>query len=329
MKKNLLALSLPLLISSQAMAAEPTLTVYTYGSFASDWGPGPAIKKSFEAECGCQLEFVALDDGVSILNRLRLEGGDTRADLVLGLDNNLLQAAKETGLLSEHKVELDGIRLPGGWNDSVFVPFDYGYFAFIYDADKLDTPPTSFAELLERDDLSLLYQDPRTSTPGLGLLLWVQQLYAERASDIWQNLAKRTVSVTKGWSEAYGMFLEGEADLVLSYTTSPAYHIEAEQKTQYRAAGFSEGHYLQVEVAAKVKTSQQPELADRFLQFMVGPGFQQHIATGNWMYPVIDTPLPASFDKLVQPASSLSFSAEEVAEHRQAWVRQWLNSVAR
>jgi ABC-type thiamine transport system substrate-binding protein len=31
----------------------------------------------------------------------------------------------------------------------------------------------------------------------------------------------KTVTVTKGWSEAYGMFLDGEADMVLSYTTSP------------------------------------------------------------------------------------------------------------
>lgn len=329
MKKSIFTFALPLLLSAQAMAANPTLTVYTYGSFASDWGPGPAIKKTFEAECECQLEFVALDDGVSILNRLRLEGDATQADIVLGLDNNLLQAAKETGLLAEHKVSLDGLQLPSGWDDRVFVPFDYGYFAFIYDADKLATPPASFAELLERDDLSLLYQDPRTSTPGLGLLLWVQQLYGERAPEVWQNLAKRTVSVTKGWSESYGMFLKGEADMVLSYTTSPAYHIEAEQKTQYKAAGFSEGHYLQVEVAAKLKTSKQAALADRFLQFMVGPGFQQHIATGNWMYPVIDTPLPAGFADLVQPASSLSFSAQEVDEHRHAWVRQWLNSVTR
>jgi hypothetical protein len=35
----------------------------------------------------------------------------------------------------------------------------------------------------------------------------------------------QTVTVTKGWSEAYGLFLKGESDLVLSYTTSPAYHM--------------------------------------------------------------------------------------------------------
>lgn len=34
------------LLSAAAVAADkPTLTVYTYDSFAADWGPGPAIKK--------------------------------------------------------------------------------------------------------------------------------------------------------------------------------------------------------------------------------------------------------------------------------------------
>lgn len=328
MNKFLIALSL-LVTASQAMAQIPTLTIYTYSSFASDWGPGPAIKQAFEAKCACKLELVALDDGVSILNRLRLEGRHNKADIILGLDNNLLQAAKDTGLLAEHGQSLDGITVPGGWSDSTFLPYDYGYFAFIYDADKLKQPPQSFAELLDRPELTLLYQDPRTSTPGQGLMLWVQKLYGDEAPAVWQNLAKRTVSVTKGWSESYGMFLKGEADLVLSYTTSPAYHIEAEQKTQYRAAGFKEGHYLQVEVAAMLSNSQQPELARQFMQFMVSPAFQQEIPAGNWMYPVIKTPLPASFDTLVNPEHSLAFSAEQVATQRSGWLRQWLGAVTR
>ncbi|MFP2771015.1 thiamine ABC transporter substrate binding subunit [Oceanisphaera sp. KMM 10153] len=327
MNKFLIALSL--LATSQVAAQTPTLTLYTYSSFASDWGPGPAIKQAFEAECVCQLELVALDDGVSILNRLRLEGRHTKADIVLGLDNNLLQAAKDTGLLTEHGQSLDGITVPGGWTDTTFLPYDYGYFAFIYNADKLKQPPTSFAELLERPELSLLYQDPRTSTPGQGLMLWVQKLYGDEAPTVWQNLAERTVSVTKGWSESYGMFLKGEADLVLSYTTSPAYHIEAEQTTQYQAAGFEEGHYLQVEVAAMVNNSKEPELARQFMQFMLSPAFQKEIPTGNWMYPVIETPLPASFDTLVNPEQSLVFSAEQVATQRSGWLRQWLGAVTR
>ncbi|STD25965.1 thiamine ABC transporter substrate-binding protein [Enterobacter asburiae] len=89
--------------------------------------------------------------------------------------------------------------------------------------------------------------------------------------------------------------LKGESDLVLSYTTSPAYHIIAEKKDNYAAANFAEGHYLQVEVAARTAASKQPELAEKFLKFMVSPGFQNAIPAGNWMYPVTNVTLPAGF----------------------------------
>lgn len=58
---------------------------------------------------------------------------------------------------------------------------------------------------------------------------------------------------------------------MLSYTSSPGYHILADKKDNYAAAIFDEGHYLQVEVAAKLKSSKQPELAQQFMQFMLTP----------------------------------------------------------
>lgn len=225
MKYALTTVALATLAATPAFAAENTLTVYTYDSFAADWGPGPTVEKAFEAQCGCNLEFVALDDGVTILNRLRLEGKNSKADIVLGLDNNLMAEAKKSGLLAEHSVDTTNVTIPGGWKDSTFVPYDYGYFAFVYNKEKLTNPPKSLKELVEkRDDLKVIYQDPRTSTPGQGLMLWMKSVYGDNTTDAWKQLAKKTVTVTKGWSEAYSMFLEGESDLVLSYTTSPAYH---------------------------------------------------------------------------------------------------------
>ena len=87
---------------SVSAADTETLTVYTYDSFAADWGPGPTIEAAFEAQCGCDLKLVALDDGVSILNRLRLEGKNAKADVVLGLDNNLMAEAKATEIGRAH-----------------------------------------------------------------------------------------------------------------------------------------------------------------------------------------------------------------------------------
>lgn len=319
-----------LLLSAPALAAKPVLTVYTYDSFSADWGPGPAVKKAFEAQCGCELRYVALEDGVSLLNRLRMEGKNSKADVVLGLDNNLVQAAQASGLFAPGEIDTASLNVPGGWQDRTFIPFDYGYFAFVYDKNKLKNPPTSLKALVESPEKwRVIYEDPRTSTPGLGLLLWMQKVYGDRAPEAWQKLAQKTVTVTKGWSEAYGLFLKGEGDLVLSYTTSPAYHLIEEKKENYAAANFAEGHYLQVEVAAQLANSKQPKLAQQFMRFMITPAFQQTIPTGNWMYPVIKSDLPKGYDALSVPQIALQYTPQQVADSRAQWISAWQRAVSR
>ena len=87
-----------------------------------------------------------------------------------------------------------------------------GYFSFVYDNTKLPDPPDSFADLAARpDDFKIVIQDPRSSTPGLGLVLWIKHIYGDAAADIWRDIAPKILTVTKGWSEAYGMFVAGES----------------------------------------------------------------------------------------------------------------------
>ncbi|MDD9339112.1 MAG: thiamine ABC transporter substrate binding subunit [Providencia heimbachae] len=326
---SLIALS-ALSFASFSSAEKPTLTVYTYDSFAAEWGPGPQIKKSFEEQCNCELKLVSLGDGVSLLNRLRMEGKKSKADIILGLDNNLIDSAEKTGLFATADIKTDALKLPIKWNNSIFIPYDYGYFAFIYDTNKIKQPPKSMNELLtSENNWKIIYQDPRTSTPGLGLMLWIEKLYGDKSADAWKAMASKTLTVTKGWSEAYGLFLKGEGDFVLSYTSSPGYQILNDNKDNYAAALFDEGHYMQVEVAARLKNSPEPELAKQFLQFMLTPDFQNTLATTNWMYPVIDIPLPEVYKVLPLPKKSLQFSAQEVAKERQSWTRLWQSAVSR
>ncbi|WP_226689503.1 thiamine ABC transporter substrate binding subunit [Ruegeria arenilitoris] len=316
-----------LLSATAAVAADkPQLTVYTYDSFVSDWGPGPKVEEAFEAVCNCDLNLVGVEDGAALLSRLRLEGENTDADVVLGLDTGLIAAAKETGLFAPNSVSAD-YTLPIEWSDDVFAPYDWGYFAFVHNADA--AAPANFRELAE-GETKIIIQDPRSSTPGLGLLLWVKASYGDEAPEIWAGLADNIVTVTKGWSEAYGLFLEGEADMVLSYTTSPAYHLIAEDDASKAAAAFDEGHYMQVEVAAKLAGTDQPELADQFLEFMVSDTFQQIIPTTNWMYPAV-TPaagLPEGFDTLITPEKSLLYNPDEAAAVRDQALAEWLGALS-
>ncbi|MBB3143323.1 thiamine ABC transporter substrate binding subunit [Halomonas organivorans] len=319
-----------LLVAGVAQAGE-TLTVYTYDSFVSEWGPGPGIEKAFEARCDCDLEFVALPGGVDILQRLRLEGQGTAADVVLGLDMNLMAEARSLDLLAPHGVDTAALDLPIAWDDDTFLPYDWGHFAFVYDTEQLSDPPDSFEALLEApEDVKVILQDPRTSVTGLGLLLWIKKVYGEQAPEVWSRLQERVLTVTNGWSQAYfSLFMNGEAPMVLSYATSPAYHMAVEGTDRYQAAEFEEGHYLQVETAAMVADTEQPELARKFLAFVLTPDFQRHIPLGNVMHPAIDLgdELPAVYDRLIAP-KSLAFSPEEVQAHRREWIREWRNAVA-
>ncbi|MCF6316915.1 MAG: thiamine ABC transporter substrate binding subunit [Marinosulfonomonas sp.] len=316
-------------IANVAIAETPVLTVYTYDSFVSDWGPGPAVEKAFEEVCGCDLKFVGAGDGAALLARVRLEGEHTKADVVLGLDTNLTATAAATGLFAPHGVSVD-LDLPKAWQNEIFLPYDWGYFAFVYKKGQLVKVPTNFKNLAA-SDLKIVIQDPRSSTPGLGLLMWVKAAYGDEAPQIWEALSDNIVTVTKGWSEAYGMFREGEADMVLSYTTSPAYHLIAEQDAGYAAAAFEEGHYLQIEVAGKIAGTDQPELAGAFLKFMVSDAFQTIIPTTNWMYPA-KTPeggLPEGFDTLITPQKSLSFDEDQVVEIRKKSLEEWLGALSK
>jgi thiamine transport system substrate-binding protein len=271
------------------------LVVYTYDSFNSDWGPGPQLEKAFENICDCDLKFVTAGDGAALLAKLRLEGNKTKADVVVGLDTNLLKSAKDSGLFSPHNLNIS-LDLPIAWKDETFMPFDWGYFSFVFDKSKTTNIPKSFEELA-KSDLKIAIQDPRSSTPGLGLVLWIEKLYNNESKTFWRQLADNVVTVTPGWSEAYGLFIEGEVDGVLSYTTSPAYHKVAENDNTKVAAIFDEGHLMQIEVGAILENSEKKQLAADFLAFMTSSQAQSIIPTTNWMYPAKqpDIELPAAF----------------------------------
>ena len=320
MKKTLLTVA-GLLFATASAAQTDVLTVYAPDYFGSEWGPGPSIEAAFEAQCGCDLQYQTGD----VLPRLLLEGTRTDADVVIGLNSDVTKRARESGLLAAHGVDLSPQTLPIDWTDDTFVPFNYSHTAFIYDNTKLDGFD-SFEDLLNApEDVRVVIQDPRSSISGLALVLWVNAVYGDEAEAAWARLAPKIVTVTQGWSEAYGLFTDGEADVVLSFTTSPAYHIIAEEDLTKSAAIFDEGHYFFVELAAKVEGTEQSELADQFMAFILTEDFQSLIPTTNWSFPAA-LPMdqwPEGFQTLSQPDTVLFYSEDEAAALRDEAIEAW------
>ena len=305
------------------------LIIYTYDSFISEWGPGPIIEKIFEERFNTELEFVIVDSSATLLNKVILEGPSTKADIVLGLDMNLFDAANKSNLFTYHKIENlnQKINLPTKWDSEIFVPYNYGYFAFVYNNQNLRNPPKSMNELINITNARIVIQDPRTSTPGLGLLTWMKAIYGDNAKKEWEKLNKKIIAVTKGWTDAYyNFFMNNEADMVLSYTTSPAAHIMFEENYDISAAIFEEGNYLSIEFAGILATSNNKLIANKFLQFMISEDFQSVLPSTNIMYPVTNIQdLPKAFNILEIP-KVLQLDPEEINVRKEEWINEWLNA---
>lgn len=319
------------LLATPAFAQDaPVLTIYTYDGFAAEWGPGPGLKAGFEATCNCTVQWVAADSSIGTLRRVQLEGPTTKADLIVGLDTSIAGEARATGLFADHGLDLSGLDLPTPWTDQQFVPVDYAHFAFVYDTDKVQTPPKSFQDLIALPpSFKIAIQDPRSATPGLGLVLWIKAAYGDRAPQIWAGLKPHILTVTREWSESYDLFLKGEANMALSYTTSPAYHIISEQDDTIHPALFDEGHYAQTEIAGILKSSSHQDLARQFLAYLTSVAGQKIIPTTNWMFPIVDlgSALDPAFATLPQPTKTLHLSDEDIAAHSREWIDEMLKAI--
>ena len=290
-KKSLIIFFL-ILISTNLFAKE-IVKIGTYDSFASEWGPGPKIEQLFEKNCGCDLQYITTSQAGTLLGSIFLKD----KDIILGAtyDNEKFN------------------------NFYKFQIYDYGYYTFIYDESSLKNPPKNFEELINRDDLKIVVQDPRTSPVGKGLLTWISRVFYQNEEEVIKKLNKQIITYTPGWSEAYGMFLEKKADLVLSYSTSPYYHQEYEGNYNYKALIFPEGHIKENEYVIIPNDSKQKVIAKNFLTFLKTQEIQEIISQNNIMYPILESATPYKMKKLPKPDEVKNQSVNEEL------ISLWLN----
>lgn len=322
-------------IAGAAALAGEELVVYTYDSFVS-WGPAARIEELFEARHPeVDLVWVAPGGSAETLSRMiaEIEAGGTAADVFLGIsDADLVRASAylepydpvRIGNMAHVPEELLEIEPKG-----IALPFDQGYVAFVFDSEVLPEKlvPKNFADLL-RCELKekIIVQDPRTSSTGRALLLWTIWRFGERGwVDFWRAFLRNVLTVTKGWSEAYDMFLAGEAPIVLSFTTDTAYSWIEYQSLRYRVALLDGEAYRFVEWMGIVKGTGHRDLAHDFMDLVLSKEVQELIPTTQWMFPASEiAELPEDFAKYaVVPEKAAWLPPSEVGEKLRDWISTW------
>ncbi len=299
---SILAAGFVWMAAAAVVNARPVLTIFAYDSIAYDLGP--AVPEVDEPRCGCALNFVPLGGRAALVPRLVREAALHRPDLVLGIEPNNLARARATGLFAPHGISASQPDLPVVFTDPLFLPYAWSRLACIDDANRLeDEPPQNFRELID-SERSLVLQNRHTLTTGLGLVMRIEAAYGAEAEDIWRGLAARISRVVPSWANAYHpIFRQGQADMVLSYETSPGWHLSEENDDGPRAALFEAGHSVRIEVAATFADAAKPERLRDFLSFTQEPAFQALIPKIRVMYPVATPPegLPPALRKTAAP----------------------------
>lgn len=334
MKRLLL---IPLLIAALACGCiggdgDKELTIYTYDSFVAEWGPGPTVVPMFEEEYGITVNIVSMGSAGDMISRAILEKDDPKADILLGINDVQMYRAFSEDVLAGYRPDAyemipDHLVMDGQWR---LTPFDYGYMAIVYDSQKIDNPPTSFEDLKdERWKDSLIVEDPRTSSPGLSFMLWTVAAYGDDFDDYWRDIDNSILTVAPSWNTAYyGMFMEGEAPMVVSYSSSPAYHLEYEDTDRYKCVIFEEGGFVQIEGAGIVNGAEHEDAAKKFIDFMLTEEFQRELPLTQFMLPVNpNVELPASFEIVKTTDDVLDLDRTLLATHLDIWTDDWIAAI--
>ena len=247
MKKTILLL-LMLLPAAAGFSQKPetTLTVYTYDSMS--WIED-RLTKSFEEKNGCKVNVVKFESTSKIISRLILEKRKPKADVAIGLTPSMLIQAKQNKVLAKYgSPALKSVKN----RELIFdrdlytTPFDYGAIAFIYNPAKISPEPKSFEDLLNHKN-AVIIQDPRTSSTGTDFLFWTIAKYGNGWEKFWENFRGSVLTAAPGWSEAFSKFENGEAPVMVSYSTDGAYSMHNYGSSKYRAFIPDSEGFIQIE----------------------------------------------------------------------------------
>ncbi len=302
------------------------LVIYSYDAFPQSLET--VIVEHFEQEYGLTPTLERFQDTGGLYNQVWLERSNPGADVVIGLDNTYVGRALEADLFQAYRPDgADRLR------DDVVIdpdyrltPFDWGHIVLNYDSERLSDPPATWKELLDpRLRESIILMNPATSSPGRNFLLLTIAVHGEDGYlDYWRELEPNILTVTSGWSEGYGLYTQGEAPIVLSYESSPPYHIEYEDTDRYRNLIIDDQGYLQIEVAGITAAASNVVNARRLMDFLMTDAFQRELPLNQFMYPVAqDIGLPESFEQVEKASESVFIPVDRVDENFERWLEEW------
>jgi thiamine transport system substrate-binding protein len=323
-------------------AGPQTLTVMTHDSFEIS----EDVLAAFESQHNARVQFLKAGDTGTALNKAILATNNPLADVFYGVDNTFLSRALAEDIFApyaapalaeipaEFQLDPENRALPVDYGD-VCLNYEQGYFA-----ENALAPPQSLEDLVDPAYQGLLVvENPATSSPGLAFLLaTVGHFGPEGYLDYWQDLQANGLLVVNDWETAYYTEFSqwgGTRPLVVSYSSSPPFEVifaeeplDAPPTAAVTTAGTC---FRQIEFVGILKGTANRALAEKWVDFMLSPAFQEDMPLKMAVFPVNGQ---AVLDKefaayVVIPNEPVMISPEEIAANRETWIQEWTETILR
>ena len=329
-------------ISAESSIKTSKLTIMTHDSFAVS----EEIVLAFQQEHNVILTFLELGDTGTAVNKAALAKDAPLADIFYGVDNTFLSRALDEEIFEPYQSPLlSDIPLQFQLDPNYYaLPVDYGDVCLNYDKEYFVehdlNPPQDLEDLLmpEYQDL-LVVENPATSSPGLGFLFATISYFGEsNYLEYWQGLVDNGLKVVNDWESAYyAEFTRwgGTYPIVVSYASSPPFEVifaEGALKEPPTAAVIGNGScFRQIEFVGILAGTQNRILAEKFIDLMLSPGFQEDIPLQMYVFPVNqNAKLNDTFTNyLAAPEISTSLNPEDISSRRETWINAWTEIVLR
>ncbi|EMA40576.1 thiamine ABC transporter substrate-binding protein [Halococcus hamelinensis] len=316
-----------------------TLTVATYASFTGEDTAGAWLKSAFEKRhSNATVEFQVPENGVNQFVQRAQQGAPIDADLYVGLNTSELVRVRRQldSPLFRSSGTVDGTDAIKQTLDvdprGRAIPYDTGYITLVYDGTKVDEPRSFDALTKPRYANELITENAQQSDPGRAFLLWTVLAKGEDGYlDYWRDLLDNGVRVLADWEPAYQAFTDGEAPMVVSYSTDQVYYHDSKAQLRRHQVGFLDGQgYANPEAMAAFADAENPDLAREFMSFVLTDRAQSEIAVRNVQFPAVKGVSPGrEFEKYAkEPPNPVTMSYDDLAGSVGGWVEDWSRLVA-
>lgn len=311
--------------------AEGELNLYSSRHYDTD----ERLYSDFEEQTGITINRIE-GDADELIERLKAEGANSPADILLTVDAGRIWRAVDAGLLSPVESDFLEERIPAALQekDNKWFGFSTRARVIFYDKQRVNEPPQTYADLADPKYKGMVCARSSGNIYMQSILAAQIAHNGEEAATAWaqglkDNLARDPQG---GDTDQLRGIVSGECDIALANT----YYFARALRTEVDGLSGSTdnigivfpdqdgtGTHVNVSAGGILQNAPNRENAVKFLEYLASDAAQNYFAAGNDEYPAVEgVALSASVNQLGAFKSddlNLSALGENQATAQRIW----------